>query len=154
MQWVLMPFRRLTDTGGRSRRTEFWLFWLVALTIQMLASYVDAVGGRPVVAAGMGWTTLVTTLVFLVPAATVGIRRLHDIDRSGWWMLLIGLPYAGWLASVQRDAQTIPAAIALLLGSIILLVLLVQPGSPGDNRYGPSPKMSGNDGIADARGPH
>lgn len=146
MNWVLMPFRRLGNYRGRSRRMEFWLFWLTALIVQMVASYVDAVTGQAEVAGGMGPVTLVTTLIFLVPAVTVGIRRLHDTGRSGWWMLLFGLPYLGWLVGVQNGTQSIVAALALLLGSVILLVLLVQPGFAGENSFGPDPKG----GIADA----
>ena len=140
MQWIWLPFQRLTDFSGRSRRMEFWLFWLVALIVQMLASYVDAATDQAAVAGGMGPVTLLTTLVFLIPAATVGIRRLHDIGRAGWWMLLFGLPYLGWLVSVQAGSQPIVPALALLLGSVILLVLLVQPGVAGKNSFGPDPK--------------
>jgi uncharacterized membrane protein YhaH (DUF805 family) len=140
MNWILMPFRRLGDVGGRSRRMEFWLFWLTALIVQMLASYVDAITAQATVAGGMGPVTLVTTLVLLVPAATVGMRRLHDTGRSGWWMMLFGLPYLGWLISVQSGGQSIIAALALLLGSVGLLVMLVQPGVPGENSFGPDPK--------------
>ena len=149
MQWILMPFRRLGDVNGRSRRTEFWLFGLAALFVQMIAGFVDAVTDQEIIVLGMGPVTLLITLALLVPTATVGIRRLHDVGWRGWWTLLFGLPYLGWLGSVETGAQTIFAALALLVGSGILLVLLVQPGTPGDNAYGPNPKTMGNDGIAD-----
>ncbi len=147
MQWILMPFQRLTDFSGRSRRMEFWLFWLAALILQVVTSYIDAVTSQPLIAGGMGSITLAVTLILLAPAATVGIRRLHDIGRSGWWMLLFGLPYLGWLVSVDSGSQSVVAALALLIGTIILLVLLVQPGTPTDNAYGPNPKT----GAADPR---
>ncbi len=126
--------------SGRSRRTEFWLFWLAAMILQMLTGYIDAATSQAPVAVGMGPFTLVTTLILLVPAAMVGIRRLHDIGRSGWWMLLFGLPYAAWLFSMDSGSQGVIPALALLLGSVILLVLLVQPGMLGDNAYGANPK--------------
>ena len=56
----------------------------------------------------------------LVPSIAVGIRRLHDIDKSGWWVLLVFLP---------------------AIGSIILLFFAIQPGSIGENRFGPDPKQ-------------
>ena len=140
MHWIVMPFQRLTDFSGRSRRTEFWLFWLAALILQTITSYIDTATGQPILVGGMGPLTLVATLILLTPAATVGIRRLHDIGRSGWWMLLFGLPYLGWLVTVETGSQSVIAALALLLGSVILLVLLVQPGSPTDNAFGPNPK--------------
>lgn len=145
MHWILQPFRRFADISGRSRRLEFWLFWLSAMVVQMIASYFDVVGGQPVVAGGMGLITLVVTLIFIVPAATVGIRRLHDIGRAGWWMLLFAVPYAAWLASVEMGTQGVVAAILFLFGSGVLVVLLVQPGAAADNRYGANPKG----GIAD-----
>lgn len=147
MNWVLLPFRRFADIGGRSRRMEFWIFWLTALAVQMFASYIDAITSQTVVVGGMGPFALITTLFFLVPAATVGIRRLHDIDRTGWWMLLFGLPYLGWLVSVQAGGQSVIAAFALLLGSVILLILLVQPSAAGENSFGANPKGR----IADAK---
>jgi uncharacterized membrane protein YhaH (DUF805 family) len=140
MNWLLIPFQRLTDFAGRSRRTEFWVFWLAALVLQMLAGFVDGAQSLEPVAGGMGPLTLAVTLLLLLPAAAVGIRRLHDIGRRGWWMLLFALPYAVWLYMVQTGAQAVIPAIALLIGSVILLVLLVQPGNPGDNAFGPDPK--------------
>ena len=140
MNWIIMPFRRFADYHGRSRRMEFWLFWLVSLIAQMVTSYIDAATSQPMIVGGMGQITLVVTLVLLVPAAMVGIRRLHDIGRSGWWMLLFGLPYLGWLISVDRGAQVVIPALALLFGAIVLLVLLVQPGQIDANRYGADPK--------------
>lgn len=146
MRWIFEPFRRIADVSGRSRRTEFWLFWLSAMILQMVAAYFDAASSQPLIVGGMGLITLVTTLILLVPAATVGIRRLHDIGRSGWWMLIFGLPYLGWLVSVEAGMQGVIPAIALLLGSVILLVLLVQPGKVDDNSYGSNPKA----GIAES----
>lgn len=140
MKWLLMPFGRLTDFGGRSRRTEFWVFWLAALVVQMIAGFVDAAQSLDPVAVGMGPVTIVVTLIFLLPAAGVGIRRLHDIGWRGSWMMLFAAPYAAWLYTVHTGTQAVIPAIALLLGSIILLVLLVQPGHPGANAYGPDPK--------------
>lgn len=150
MKWFLMPLQRLTDVAGRSRRTEFWVFWLAALVLQMLAGFVDGATEQTQIFGGMAPVTLATTLLLLPPAATVGIRRLHDINRSGWFMLLFGAPYAAWLYVVHSSAQPLMPAIALLIGSVILLVLLVQPGTPGDNRFGPDPKA----GVADSANPH
>ena len=140
MRWILEPFQRWADFSGRSRRLEFWLFWLAAMVVQMIASYFDAANGQAVVAGGMGIITLIVTLIFLVPAATVGIRRLHDIGRTGWWMLLFAVPYAAWLASIEVGTQGVIAAVAFLVGSVVLVILLVQPGTAADNRYGPNPK--------------
>jgi uncharacterized membrane protein YhaH (DUF805 family) len=150
MDWILMPFRRLSDFRGRSRRMEFWLFWLAALVLQMIGGYIDATTGQRMTIGGMGPIALAVTLILLIPASMVGIRRLHDIGRSGWWMLLFGLPYLSWLISADAGSQDVIPAIALLLGAVVLLVLLVQPGQAGENAYGADPKG----GIAESAKPN
>jgi uncharacterized membrane protein YhaH (DUF805 family) len=118
MNWLLMPFQRLTDFTGRSRRIEFWVFWLAALVLQMIASFIDAAQLLSPVAVGMGPLTLAVTIILLLPATSVGIRRLHDVGWRGWWMLLFALPYAVWLYRVQTGGHAVIPAIALLVGSV------------------------------------
>lgn len=67
----------------------------------------------------MGLLSGLLTLGLLVPSIAVGVRRLHDTDRSGWWLLIALVP---------------------LIGGIIRLVFMVLDGTPGNNRYGPNPK--------------
>jgi uncharacterized membrane protein YhaH (DUF805 family) len=104
---------RYADFQGRAPRSEFWWFWLfyvlLGLVIGALSAGSDVLGGI---------LNLVVTLGLLVPSIAVGIRRLHDVDRTGWW-ILIGL---------------IP-----LIGTIVLFVFWVQRGTDGDNRFGPDP---------------
>ena len=106
--------RNYANFSGRARRSEYWFFFLFYLLAYVVASIVDAVIGVPVV-------TLVVALGLLVPSLAVGVRRLHDIGKSGWF-LLVGL---------------IP-----LVGSIILIVWACTDGEV-DNRYGPNPKHLG-----------
>ncbi len=70
---------------------------------------------------GFGLLSGIFSLAILVPSIAVSVRRLHDIDRTGWWVLLSFVP---------------------LIGAIVLLVFAVQEGTPGDNRYGPNPKTA------------
>jgi uncharacterized membrane protein YhaH (DUF805 family) len=65
-----------------------------------------------------GWLTLLLALGTIIPTIAVGVRRLHDVDKSGWWILLSLIP---------------------LIGGLILLFFYVQPGTPGPNRFGPDP---------------
>ncbi len=103
---------KYVDFNGRARRSEFWYFVLFQVAVGIVASIGDALifGGI------LYW---VVVLALLLPALGVAVRRLHDTDRTGWW-LLIGL---------------IP-----LVGLIVLLVFYVQPGTAGDNQYGADPK--------------
>ncbi len=63
--------------------------------------------------------TSIFNLAVLIPSIAVSVRRLHDIDRTGWWVLIALVPLIGW---------------------IVLLVFHVQDSTPGTNRYGPNPK--------------
>lgn len=107
--------------GGRARRSEYWWFFLFSLLVGIVASILDTATGTDFEDAftSGGLFSLIANLALLLPSLAVGVRRLHDTDRSGWW-ILIGL---------------IP-----LLGLIVLLVFFVQDGTPGSNRFGPSPK--------------
>ena len=112
MNWYLKVMSNYFSVQGRARRQEYWMYFLVYLLIVVAAALLDGV-------LGMGLLSALVTLAHLVPSITVGVRRLHDIDRSGWWLLIALIP---------------------LIGAIVLLVFYVQEGSAGDNQYGPSPK--------------
>jgi uncharacterized membrane protein YhaH (DUF805 family) len=94
--------------GGRAVRSEYWFFILFQFLVVVALSIVDLV-------VGTGVLSSIASLALLLPTLAVGARRLHDTDKSGWW-LLIGL---------------IP-----LIGAIVLIVFFCQEGTPGANRYG------------------
>jgi uncharacterized membrane protein YhaH (DUF805 family) len=119
---MLQAYRRYADFSGRANRSEFWLFQLFFLLVLVGASITRALVKAT---AGEAIAALLVTTVFglfalasLVPSLSVSFRRLHDIDRSAWWILLGFIP---------------------LLGSLVLLVFHVLPGTPGPNRFGPQP---------------
>lgn len=117
MQWYLEAFRRYAEFSGRSRRRAYWFFVLFNLIVSFVLAGVDAALMGP----DSGLLLPLYGLAALIPGIAVSVRRLHDIGRSGWW-LLIGL---------------IP-----LVGAIVLLVFYVQDSQPGDNAYGPNPKVA------------
>lgn len=104
--------------SGRARRSEFWWFVLFNILVSIVAAILDAALGTGW-GSGSGVISLIVSLALLIPYLAVTVRRLHDTDRSGWW-ILIGL---------------IP-----LVGFIVLLIFTVQDGTPGPNKHGPSPK--------------
>ncbi|MBO1906417.1 DUF805 domain-containing protein [Microvirga sp. 3-52] len=99
--------------SGRATRSEYWYFFLFLVIVNIVASILDSTifGDMPVL-------YLITTLALLVPSIAAGVRRLHDTDRAGWW-LLVGL---------------IP-----VIGTIVLIVFFCQRGSVGTNQFGPDP---------------
>jgi len=132
MEYMLMPLRRYADFSGRSRRTEFWMFVLFqfligmgVVVLMMVLGGAAVLSGDPSQAMAMGGIILVLYLLlalvglaFLIPNLAVTVRRLHDTDRSGWWILIGIIPIVGW----------------------ILIIVWFCTDSKADNKYGPNPK--------------
>lgn len=114
MEWYFAVLKKYADFSGRARRKEYWMFALVNLLVSFGLGFVGALAHAP-------WLSWIYTVAVLVPSIAVGIRRLHDTGRSGWMMLLVLIP---------------------VIGAIVLLVFAVQDSSPGDNQYGPNPKLA------------
>ena len=112
MEWYLKVLKQYADFSGRARRKEYWMFTLFNIIFTIVASIIDGVLGMPIF-------YLVYALAMLIPGLAVAVRRLHDVGKSGW-MLLIGL---------------IP-----LIGGIWLLVLMVTDSQAGANKWGENPK--------------
>lgn len=140
MQWMIGPLKKYADFGGRASRTEFWGFMLLVTLLTVAAHYADGTGGRDVtVALNMGMIELSVTLILLLPSITVGVRRLHDSGKSGWWMMLVYLPWLATLAAGTDQALLIAASGAFVAGGVAWIVLLLLPGEPGENAFGPPP---------------
>ena len=122
MDWMTMPLRRYAEFSGRSRRKEYWMFTLMLVILNVVISLVEGMLGLTGTIGTYGPITLVVFLAVLVPSIAVGVRRLHDTGRSGWWMLIGLIP---------------------ILGAIVLLIFFVLEGTKGPNEYGPDPKGSG-----------
>ena len=110
---VKSAFARFADFATRSSRSEYWWFMLFYFLVGLVVTIIQFTMEMT-----RGIIDLLVFLVFIVPTISVTARRLHDIGRSGWW-LLIGL---------------IP-----LIGGLILLYWAVKPGDDGDNRFGANP---------------
>lgn len=112
MNWYLISLSKLLDFKGRSHRTEFWLFILVAMVIGLLLGLLDRYLGTYDEALKVGLLDAIYTFLMLLPSLAVGCRRLHDIGRSGWWQLfyltIIGVVFLiyWWIQIGDRDANT------------------------------------------------
>lgn len=141
MNYLFDPFRKYADFNGRARRAEFWSFATLFVIVLLAANYIDAYDGdRVPVAAGMGVLELSASLLLLLPILSTGARRLHDTNRSGWWMLLLYLPYLGWIAGRGDDTAELVSLGGVFVGFIALVILLALPGDPMENRFGPNPR--------------
>jgi uncharacterized membrane protein YhaH (DUF805 family) len=112
MEWYLKVLRQYVDFAGRARRKEYWMFTLVNVIIALVLAILDNVFTT-------GILGLVYSLAVLLPSLAVGVRRLHDTGRSGWWLLISLIP---------------------LIGAIVLVVFFATDGEPQPNAYGPDPK--------------
>lgn len=140
MRWITEPLRKYADFNGRASRMEFWIFLLFVTALTVLANRIDGRSGETVaISIGMGILELSVTLIFLLPSITVGVRRLHDTGRSGWWIMLIYLPWLAALASATNASLQLAAAGALLVGGIAWIVLMLLPGQAQENAFGPPP---------------
>lgn len=105
---------RYAQFDGRARRAEYWYFVLYNALISMGCSIIDNLLFK-----GIAILAGIYSLAVLIPGIAVGVRRLHDIGKSGWFLLVSLIP---------------------IVGAIWLIVLLSTPGNVGDNQYGPDPK--------------
>ena len=113
MDWYIKVLKNYAVFTGRARRKEYWMFFLFNVIISMVLGFVEGMFGGP------GILTIIYGLAVLLPGLGVSIRRLHDTDRSGWWLLIALVP---------------------IVGGIVLIVFMVQDSKAGENQYGPNPK--------------
>jgi uncharacterized membrane protein YhaH (DUF805 family) len=102
MNWYAGIIKQYADFKGRSSRSEYWKFFLATLVISFGLSMVEGLFGGP------GALALIFNIFVLIPAIAIGVRRMHDTDRSGWWLLV----------------------------PIVGIVFLCQEGQPAPNRFG------------------
>lgn len=129
MEWMLLPLKRYADFNGRSRRMEFWMFqlgqYIVYFGLAVVFVLVGTVAGSMNAEAAVGLMLIpfmIVALGLFIPNLAVTVRRLHDQDRSGWWILIQLIPFGG----------------------IVLLVFMFLEGTQGPNQYGPDPKGRGD----------
>lgn len=134
MEWMLMPLRRYADFSGRSRRKEYWFYTLGVTLVGLLlviAMFTVAggtqglAGGADVFAGPFAIVILLFGLALFIPSLAVQVRRFHDQDKSGWFVLLNFIPY---------------------IGGLIVLVFMLLEGTRGPNRFGEDPKAVGDIG--------
>ena len=118
LDWATRPLKKYADFSGRAPRAEYWWFYLLIIVGYVIATILDSMLGLGQTVGPYGVLMCVFALAILIPSIAAGIRRLHDTDHSGWW-LLIGL---------------VP-----LIGAIVLIVYFVTQGTQGPNRYGEDP---------------
>ncbi|WP_405486940.1 DUF805 domain-containing protein [Streptomyces sp. NBC_00096] len=113
MHYYTDVLKKYVDFSGRARRQEYWMFFLFNLAALIIVAIVDNVIGTYPLLYG------IYALAVFLPGLGLGVRRLHDTGKSGWWLLIAFVP---------------------LVGGIWLIVLMATEGHANPNQYGPSPK--------------
>lgn len=113
MNYYIDAWKNYVNFQGRARRKAYWMFVLFNIIAIVIAGVIDNVIGTG------GSITSLYNLAVLLPCLALAVRRLHDIGKSGWWLLLGLIP---------------------VIGFIVLLVFAVTDSQPGENQYGPNPK--------------
>jgi uncharacterized membrane protein YhaH (DUF805 family) len=123
MKWYLKVLKDFRNFSGRARRSEYWFFVLFNLIFALVAMAIDNLLGTTFkidgIPAPYGIVYLLYALFILIPGLAVAVRRLHDVGKSGWFLLISLIP---------------------LIGSIWLLILFFTDSQPGENKWGPNPK--------------
>ena len=119
MNWYLKVLKQYADFSGRARRKEYWMFALFNMIFAIVAMILDNVLGIAMEGIGYGPLYGLYALAMLIPGLAVAVRRLHDVGKSGWMILIALIP---------------------LIGAIWLLVLEVTDSNAGENQYGQNPK--------------
>lgn len=132
MEWMLLPLKRYADFNGRSRRKEYWMFWLFQVIIFLILGVLLTIGGFDASSVDSELTGFGIVIAFifgififamLIPNIAVAVRRFHDQNKSGWMYLLSLIPY---------------------LGGLIIFIFMLLPGTNGPNQYGEDPKLIEN----------
>jgi uncharacterized membrane protein YhaH (DUF805 family) len=113
MNWYLEVLKKYAVFSGRARRKEYWMFFLFNIIIAIVLGIVEGIVGT------FGIIGLIYGLAVLLPGIAVSVRRLHDINRSGWWIFISLVP---------------------VIGAIVLIVFMVLDSQSGENQYGQNPK--------------
>lgn len=115
MNWYIEVLKKYAVFSGRSRRKEYWMFVLFNLLITFALGFIERLAGGP------GIIGVLYSLAVSIPGIAVAVRRLHDTNRSGWWLLISLIP---------------------LIGVIVLVVFLASDSEPEENQYGVNPKLA------------
>jgi uncharacterized membrane protein YhaH (DUF805 family) len=121
--------QRYADFKGRATRSEYWYFLLFSIIIGLILSLLDSMLINPILGIHPldenGKTGILGTLfslATLIPSFALALRRLHDIGKKGWWILLALIPVVNFI------------------GMFVLLYFFTKDSQPGSNKYGPNPK--------------
>ncbi len=139
--------KRYFNFKDRAQRSEYWWFLLFSIGFSYIANWL--IGLSEIIAPDSIVFLLVicfACLYLVIPCLAVTVRRLHDINRSGWWLLAVfGIQLLSLIVTMM-GVLTLGSVLAVLgvLGNVAILVFTLFRGTVGDNRYGSDPLQLNN----------
>ncbi|KAA8995177.1 DUF805 domain-containing protein [Affinibrenneria salicis] len=115
MQWYLNVLKNYVGFSGRARRKEYWMFYLFNIIVSLVVAIIDTALGLNAI------LLMIYALAILLPGLAVTVRRLHDIGKSGWWILISMVPF---------------------VGGLVLVAFTCMDSQPAENQFGPNPKLA------------
>ena len=165
---IVICFRKYVDFSGRASRSEFWFWFLFCWLVQvaqnavMAPFFIHRIGATPHFSAPHGLVSnplAFLSLALLLPSLAVAVRRLHDTNRSGAWVVtylvisvglaILTIPLLFIAAFMDNPSHgdemivtTVITGFFALVATlqVIAIVMLALPGTPGENQYGPAPR--------------
>lgn len=165
---IVICFRKYVDFSGRASRSEFWFWFLFCWLVQvaqnavMAPFFIHRIGATPHFSAPHGLVSnplAFLSLALLLPSLAVAVRRLHDTNRSGAWVVtylvisvglaILTIPLLFIAAFMDNPSHgdemivtTVITGFFALVATlqVIAIVMLALPGTPGENQYGPAPQ--------------
>ena len=156
-EYAILPFKRYFDFSGRSSRSEYWWYTLLIFLVQLIFEIINTVTFDPWSYDSFRFIDLITivwTLCTIIPSIAVSVRRLHDINRTGLWLILfVGLYFLAAIFGIMGvvlielgDFGSFGILFILMIAttigvSIWALVWYCLPPVDKDNRFGPNPLL-------------
>lgn len=117
---VRTVFNNYATFTGRAARPEYWWWVLFSVVVSLVLGLLDSLLFHSQMGRGVGILGGIFSLATLIPSLAVSVRRMHDVARSGWWLLIVLVP---------------------IIGALVLLYWFVQRGTVGPNDYGQDPTI-------------
>ena len=91
MDYYFRAFKKYADFEGRDNRPQYWYFVLLSIIVSIILQFIDSL------IPGTNFLSYLYFLVVLIPSIAIAVRRLHDVGKSGWWLLIGLIPLIGWI---------------------------------------------------------
>jgi uncharacterized membrane protein YhaH (DUF805 family) len=147
----IATFDKFATFSGRARRAEFWYFMLAYIIFSVISSMLDDIFKTRFLSGTSGIISLVVYILLFIPGLSVSVRRLHDINVSGWWILMMYIPLLLIflifalliLGTFFSDKKIVIGLLLLSLAiNLVFFFLFAKSGTKGPNKFGQDPKQN------------